>query len=140
MTDIQDVSGPVDYLVLELPTDRQDGAIAAAMLDLVDSGLVTILDLMIVQKDSDGVVSGIELDALDGELRVFAGARSGMMGDDEVADAGGALEPGTTAAVLLYENTWARPFVAAARGAGAEVIASARIPADVVNAALDALG
>ncbi len=139
MTEFENVSGPVDYLVLEMPTDQRDGSIAAAILDLVDSGIVTLLDLMVVQKDADGVVSGIELDAIDGELRVFAGARSGLLGDDELQDAGSAIEAGTTAAVLLYENAWARPFVAAAARAGAQVIASARIPADVLNDALDAL-
>ena len=139
MTEFENVSGPVDYLVLEMPTDQRDGSIAAAILDLVDSGIVTLLDLMVVQKDADGVVSGIELDAIDGELRVFAGARSGLLGDDELQDAGSAIEAGTTAAVLLYENAWARPFVAAAARAGAQVIASARIPADVLNDALDTL-
>lgn len=138
MTD-DDVIGPVDYLVLQMPTDQRDGSIAAALLDLVDTGTVTILDLMVVQKDDNGVVSGIELDALDGELRIFAGARSGLLDDSDRDEAGSALEPGTTAAVLVYENAWARPFVAAARGAGADVVASARIPADVLNSALDAL-
>jgi len=134
-----DVIGPVDYLVLQMPTDQQDGSIAAALLDLVESGTVTILDLMIVQKDANGVVSGIELDAIDGELRVFAGARSGLLDDSDRQEAGAVLEPGTTAAVLVYENAWAREFVAAARDVGADVIASARIPADVLNSALDAL-
>ncbi len=139
MGDVDEVTGPIDYLILQLATDRRDGSIAAALLDLVRSGTVTILDLMILQKDADGVVSGLDLDALDGELRVFAGARSGLLGEDDQADAGSTLEPGTTAAVLVYENAWARPFVAAARSAGADVIASARIPADVLNDALDAL-
>ena len=134
-----DVIGPVDYLVLQMPTDQRDGSIAAALLDLVDTGTVTILDLMVVQKDDSGVVSGIELDALDGELRIFAGARSGLLDDSDREEAGAALEPGTTAAVLVYENAWARPFVAAAREAGADVVASDRIPADVLNSALDAL-
>lgn len=135
----EDVIGPVDYLVLQMPTEQRDGAIAAALLDLVDTGTVTILDLMVVQKDDKGVVSGIELDALDGELRIFAGARSGLLDDSDRDEAGAALEPGTTAAILVYENAWARPFVAAARDAGADVVASARIPADVLNSALDAL-
>ncbi len=136
---MDDVTGPVDYLVLQLPTDRRDGSIARALLDLVESGTVTIFDLMIVQKGADGSVTAIDLDAIDDELRVFAGARSGLLGDDERGEVGAAIEPGTTVAVLVYENAWARPFVAAARGAGAELIASARIPADVLNDALDAL-
>lgn len=139
MADADEVAGPIDYLVLQLPTERRDGEIAAALLDLVEAATVIVFDLVVVEKDSKGVVRGIELDAIDGELRVFAGARSGLIGDDDLDDAGSVLEPGTTAAVLVYENTWARPFVTAARAVGAEVIASARIPADVLNEALDAL-
>lgn len=138
MADVN-VTGPVDYLVLQLPTERRDGSIVAALLDLVESGTVTILDLMIIVKDLDGTVRGVDLDAIDGELTAFAGARSGLLGDDDTADAGSVLEPGTTAAVLVYENAWARGFVAAARDSGAEVVASARIPADVLMSAIDAL-
>jgi hypothetical protein len=136
---MSDVSGPVDYLVLQLPNENRDGSIAAALLDLVESGTVTILDLMIVEKDADGSVRGVDVNALDGEFTAFAGARSGLLGDDERDEAGSVLEPGTTAAVLVYENAWARGFVSAAMAAGAEVIASARIPADVLNGAIDAL-
>lgn len=139
MTGTDEVTGPVDYLVLQLPTERADGSIAAALGDLVEAGTVTILDLMIIEKSADGTVRGIDLDVIDDELRVFAGAASGLLGDDETADAGGLLEPGMTAAVLVYENAWARPFVAAARSAGAEVVASARIPADVLMSAIDVL-
>jgi hypothetical protein len=134
-----DAVGPIDYLVLQLATDRRDGSIADALTDLVQSGTITLLDLAIVQVDADGTVAGIELDAFGGQLTAFAGARSGLIGDDELADAGGILEPGTTAAILLYENAWARPFVAAATSQGAEVLASARIPAAAVMDALDAL-
>lgn len=139
MPDLDEVTGPVDYLVLQMPSARRDGSIAAAVADLVESGTVTILDLMIVEKDLDGNVSGIDIDAIDGELTAFAGARSGLLGDDDWSDAGSVLEPGTTAAVLVYENAWARPFVAAVRGAGAYVVASARIPADVLMSAIDGL-
>lgn len=134
-----DVAGPVDYLVLRLPNDRRDGSIAAALAQLVEDGTITLLDVMVVQKDADGVVSGLDLDVVGDGLTVFAGARSGLLGDDDRDEAASILEPGTTAAVLVYENAWARPFVAAARGQGAELIASARIPADVLNDALDAL-
>ncbi len=109
-----DAVGPVDYLVLQLASDRRDGSVAAALMDLVQTGTITLLDLAVVQVDDDGTVTGIDLDAIDGQLSMFAGARSGLIGDDELADAGGILEPGTTAAILLYENAWARRFVAAA--------------------------
>ncbi len=134
-----DAVGPVDYLVLQLASDRRDGSVAAALMDLVQTGTITLLDLAVVQVDDDGTVTGIDLDAIDGQLSMFAGARSGLIGDDELADAGGILEPGTTAAILLYENAWARRFVAAAHSQGAEVLASARIPANAVMDALDAL-
>jgi len=139
MTEVDDVIGPVDYLVLEMPSDRRDGSIAAAVLDLVESGTVTLLDLMVVEKDLEGNVRGVDIDAIDGELTAFAGAASGLLGEDDWSDAGSVLEPGMTAAVLVYENAWARPFVAAVRGAGADVVASARIPADLLMSAIDAL-
>lgn len=138
-----EVHGPVDYLVLEFPTDRMTGEMASALLDLVDRGVIRVYDLLVVQKDEDGSFRGIDINDLAadsiGGLTAFAGARSGLLGDDDVADAAGVLEPGTTAAVLVYENAWAAPFVAAARNSGAEVVASARIPADVLMEALDAL-
>jgi hypothetical protein len=138
-----DVHGPVDYLVLELASDRADGSIATALLDLVDRGLIRVYDLTVIQKHEDGTFSGIDLTDLSqddlGGLTVFAGACSGLLGEDDLADAASVLEPGTTAVVLVFENAWAAPFVAAARSVGAEVVASGRIPADVLIDALDAL-
>jgi uncharacterized membrane protein len=138
-----DVIGPVDYLVLEFPTDRADGSMADALLDLVDQGIIRVYDLTVIQKHDDGSYSGIDLTDLSqgdlGGLTVFAGACSGLIGDDDLADAAEVLEPGTTAAILVFENAWAAPFVAAARNTGAEVVASGRIPADALLDALDAL-
>jgi dihydrodipicolinate synthase/N-acetylneuraminate lyase len=138
-----DVMGPVDFVLLEFQSDQLDGSAGAAMLDLVDRGIVSILDLLVIQKEADGSFTGIEITDLTaddlGGIAVFAGARSGLLGDDDLAEAAQALEPGTTGAVIVYENTWARPFVAAAQRAGAQLVASARIPADVVNEVLDAL-
>jgi uncharacterized membrane protein len=138
-----DVLGPVDYLVIEFPTDKADGSMAAALLELVDRGLIRIFDLMVIEKHEDGTYAGVDLAGLSqddlGGLTLFAGACSGLIGDDEIADAAEILEPGTTAAVLVYENTWAEPFVAAARKAGAEVIATGRIPADVLMESIEAL-
>ena len=142
MTD-NDVAGPIDFLILEFPGDRLNGEAGAALFDLVDAGIVRVLDLLIVTKDSDGTVAGIDIQDLDadhlGSFAVFVGAQSGMITEDDVNEAGNALEPGTVAALLIYENTWAIPFVAAARSAGGQVVAAARIPADVVIAALDAI-
>lgn len=141
MSTENDVVGPVDFLLLEFGADaRLDGSAAAALLDLVDRGMVTVLDLLVVQKDGDGTFSGIEIDDLSadavGGIVAFAGARSGLLGDEDLAEAADALEPGTIGALIVYENTWARPFVAAVHHTGGQVVASARIPADAVNEAL----
>ena len=138
-----DVHGPVDFVLIEFPSDRLDGSAGAALLDLVDRGIIRIWDLLVIEKADDGSFAGVDVTDLSadriGGFTAFAGARSGLLGDDDVAEAAGALEPGRTAAMILYENTWAIPFVAAAMDVGAEVVASQRIPATDVMAALDAL-
>ena len=133
--------GPIDYLLVEWPGRQPNGEVAPHLVDLVDRGLIRILDIAFVSKDEDGAVAGIELaDLGDGatELEVFAGASSGLISDDDLSEAAGALEPGTSAALLIFENTWAAPFVAAVRRSGGQLVASGRIPADDVLAALDA--
>jgi hypothetical protein len=144
MSTDNDVAGPVDFVLLEFDDpERLDGSAAAALLDLVDRGLVTVLDLLVIAKDADGSFSGVEIEDLAadqvGGITAFAGARSGLLGDDDLADAADALAPGTIGALIVYENAWARPFVAAVRHAGGELVASARIPADAVNEALELL-
>ena len=137
------VHGPIDFLLMEFPGDRLTGAAAGALLDLVDRGIVRVYDLMVVRKAEDGTVSGIEINDLSadkvGGFTAFAGARSGLLGDDDARQAAHAMKPGTVAALLVYENSWAIPFVAAARDSGGQVIASARIPAQDVMDALDGL-
>jgi hypothetical protein len=138
----EDVHGPIDYVLIEFPGDKLTGEAADALLDLVEQGIVRLLDLLIVQKQEDGTFAGIDVaDFGDGEgsFAVFSGARSGLLGDDEAAQAADAMEPGTVAALILYENAWAIPFVAAARRQGGQLIASGRIPAQDVMDALDAL-
>jgi len=144
MTLDHDVAGPVDFILLEFDdAERLDGSAAAALLDLVERGIVTILDLLVIAKDADGTFSGIEIEDLSadqvGGITAFAGARSGLLGHDDLSDAAEALAPGTVGALIIYENAWARPFVAAVRHAGGELVASARIPADTVNEALELL-
>lgn len=143
MADTDEVHGPIDFLLIEFDADKMTGEAAGALLDLVEQGIVRIYDLLVIRKDSDGTITGIDVSDLSadslGGFVAFAGARSGLVGDDDIAEAGGVMEPGTAAALIVYENTWAVPFVTAARNAGAEVIASARIPADVVMEVLDAL-
>jgi len=133
--------GPIDYLLVEWPGRQPNGEAAPYLVELVERGLVRILDLTFIAKDEDGSVSGLELSDLgDGaaELSVFEGASSGLLSDDDVNEAAAALEPGTSAALLVYENSWAGPFAAAVRRSGGQLVASGRIPAEDVLAALDA--
>ncbi|MEV6409843.1 MULTISPECIES: DUF6325 family protein [Streptomyces] len=134
--------GPIDYLVVEFPGNRMTGEGLPLLVDLVDRGLIRILDLTFIRKDADGSVSGLEIGDLtsDGalDLAVFEGASSGLLGQDDLEEAANALEPGNSAGVLIYENVWAAPFAAALRRGGAELVASGRIPAPAVLAALDA--
>ena len=134
--------GPVDYLVVEFPGSHLTGEGLPILVDLVDRGIIRILDLAFIKKEEDGSVVGLtiaDLDA-DGDLDVaiFEGASSGMLGPDDMNEAGGALEPGNAAGILVYENVWAAPFATAMRRSGGEVVASGRIPVPEVIAALDA--
>jgi len=135
--------GPIDYLALEFPGAKLEGDGLRALLDLVDRGTIRILDLRVAKVAANGDVTAVELADLDGDgtldLSVFAGVQSGLLADDDVAGIADLVEPGYAVGVLLYENTWAGPFVAAMRRSGAELIASDRIPALDVVAMLDEL-
>jgi hypothetical protein len=138
----QDVHGPIDFVLFEFPGDTQPtGQVIDALTDLVDRDIVRIYDLMVVRKDEDGTFEGVDLASMGdaGGFVAFAGARSGLIGDDDVRQAADAMEPGTIAALIVYENAWAVPFVAAARDQGGQLIASARIPAQDIMDALDAI-
>lgn len=134
--------GPVDLVVIEFPTGGPKGAAAPLLLDLVDRRIIRILDLMFVRKDEDGTVSGIELEDLDGdgkvELSVFDGASSGLLGDEDIQSAGEALQPGSSAAMLVFENRWAAPFATAMREAGGQLAAFERIPVQALLASVEA--
>ena len=139
----EDVHGPIDFVLIEFSGDKFTGEGAAALLALVESGIVRIYDILVIRKAADGTFSGFEIEDLDvdsvGAFFAFEGARSGLLGDEDVAEAAGAMEPGTVAALIVYENLWAIPFVAATLRAGGQMIASQRIPALDVMAALDAI-
>jgi hypothetical protein len=141
--DMTEAVGPIDYLALELPAARMKGEGLAAILDLVDQGIVTVLDMRAVRREDDGTFTAVAITDLDHDgfldLAVFEGIESGLLDDDDLRQAADLIEPGKVVALLLYENTWARPFVTAMRRAGAELIAGGRIPADEVEAMLDAL-
>jgi hypothetical protein len=136
--------GPVDYLIVEWPAGKQPTGEGIKLLaEYTDRGLINVLDLVFVQKNEDGSVSGLalmDLDA-DGDLDLvqFDGASSGLLGQDDYDEAGSALEPGASAAILLYENSWARPFVKAVKAGGAQLVASGRIPAADLAEAVDTL-
>nr|WP_230322930.1 DUF6325 family protein [Cellulomonas hominis] len=140
-TAIEDM-GPVDYLVVEFPQNRLDGEAFPLLIDLVDRGVVRVLDLAFVAKADDGTVTGIDLRELDAtgdfDVTVLEGASSGLLGDDDLAEAAAALAPGAAAGVLVYENAWAAPFASALRRGGGQLVASGRVPVQALLAALDA--
>jgi len=141
MTEVIAEIGPVDYLVVEFPGNKMTGEGLPILVDLHDRGIIQFLDLVVVSKALDGTVSGLAISDFDADgaldLAVFEGVRSGLIGDDDVAEASGALEPGNAAGILLYANTWAAPFASALLRGGAQVVASGRIPAEDLVAALD---
>ena len=142
VSSIDDLHGPIDFVLLEFPTDRLTGEAGPALLDLVERGVIRLFDLLVVSKGEDGSVDVLELtDPLSesGGFSYFAGASSGLLGNDDVREAAEAMRPGTVAALIVYENTWAAPFVSAVRRSGGELVASVRIPAADVIEALDAL-
>ncbi len=135
--------GPIDYLVLEFSEAKVTGQGMRILLDLVDKGIIRILDLRFVIRSADGSFTAVAVADLDGDgeldLAVFEGAQSGLLDDDDLAQAASLIAPGSAAGLLVYENTWAGPFVTAMRDAGGQVLASGRIPAGDVIDALDAL-
>jgi hypothetical protein len=132
-----DEMGPIDYLVVEWPGRQPTGEAAPYLLDLVDRGLIRILDLAFIAKDEDGSVARLEIADLGDEFAVFVGASSGLLSDEDTDEAAAALDPGASAALLVYENTWAAPFATAMRRSGAQLVASGRIPIQALLASLD---
>jgi Family of unknown function (DUF6325) len=142
MAEELDSMGPIDYLVVEFPGSRMTGKAFPLLVDLVDRGLIRILDLAFIRKETDGSVIGLELSDLDGDgeldLTVFEGASSGLLGEDDIQEAGEALQPDSSASILVYENVWAAPLAREIRLSGGQLVASGRIPVQQVLAALDA--
>ncbi|WP_338673932.1 DUF6325 family protein [Streptomyces sp. SCSIO 30461] len=138
--DIEEL-GPVDYLVVEFPGNRMTGEGLPLLIDLADRQIIRILDLLFVSKETDGTLTVMELSDIDGDvdLTVFEGVSSGLLGQDDLDEAGAVIEPGNSAAVLVYENTWAAPLAQAMRRSGAQLVAGGRIPVQALLASLDAV-
>jgi hypothetical protein len=137
-----DELGPVDYLVVEFPPGAQkfDGEMAAELVRLSDAGTIRVLDLLILQKAADGSVDAYEIDETDAgdEIRALETHVSEILAADDVLNLAAAMEPGSVAGVLVWENTWAAPFASAARRSGGQLIASGRIPIQAIAASIEA--
>jgi hypothetical protein len=134
--------GPVDYVLIEFPDGQPKGQAAPLLLDLVDRGVIRILDLMFISKDKDGTTTALEVADIDADgtpdFMVFEGARSGLLGEEDKDEASNAMEPGTAALLLVFENRWAAPFAKAMREAGGQLVAFGRIPIQALLASLEA--
>ena len=140
--DTIDELGPVDYLVVEFPASASHftGEMAAELGALVDAGIIRVLDILILAKGDDGSVEALEIDDLDAldELRAIETKLATILAEEDVEHLAAAMEPGTAAGVLVWENRWAAPFASAARRSGGQLIASGRIPIQAIIASLEA--
>ena len=140
--DALDEFGPVDYLIVEFPAGHQNftGEIAQELTKLVEAGTIRVLDILVLAKDDDGSVEAFELDDLDqvDELRAAEAQIAEILAADDVEHLAAAMEPGTVAGVVVWENRWAAPFASAARRAGGQLVASGRIPIQSIVASLEA--
>jgi hypothetical protein len=143
VSEVEDVEelGPVDWIVVEFPGSKFNGRIAPAIADLVERDLVRVLDLLVLKKDDDGSIEALELGDLDddeiGGLRAFETGLAMLVSEEDVVAAAAALDPGSSAALLVWENTWAVPFGKEVRRSGGHLVASGRIPVPSILAALE---
>jgi hypothetical protein len=143
MTDVSlDELGPVDYLVVEFPAGESNftGEMVTELLALVDAGIIRVIDVLILTKDADGNVDATELSDIGelGELRDLEGQLAELLAEDDVENLAAAMDPGSVAGVLIWENVWAAPFASAARRAGGQLIANGRIPIQAIIASIEA--
>ena len=142
MTSTLEDMGPIDYLVVEFPGSRMSGEGLPLLVDLVDRGIIRILDLVFIRKLPDGTAMRVELASLgtngQSDLSVFEGASSGILDQGDIDAAAEAIQPGSTAGLLVYENRWAAPLATALRRGGAQLVAGGRIPVQAILASLDA--
>jgi hypothetical protein len=136
------VLGPISYLIVEFPGNKMTGEGFAALVDLVDRGIIRIIDLMFVTRDTDGSIRALELQDIDHDgqfdLAIFAGASSGLLSEGDLSEAASVIEPGSAAGILIFENRWATTFIEALRRGEADLVAAGYIPQSDIVAALDA--
>ena len=139
-----DILGPIGYLIVEYPGNKMTGNAFLELMSLVDRGLVRVLDLQFVMRTEDGSLAVMELSDIDADgqfdFGVFAGVSSGLLDESDLNEAANAIEPNSSAAIMVYENRWAAPFTQALRDAGASLVSAGFIPQDALLASLDALG
>ena len=144
MDEVDDVDelGPVDWSVVEFPGSKFNGQIAPELRDLVERDLIRVLDLLVLKKDADGSLEAFELSDLDqgeiGGLREYESELAMLLSEEDVTSLAAAIEPGSSAGVLVWENTWAAPFASAVRRSGGQLVASGRIPIQALLAAVEA--
>lgn len=131
--------GPVDYVVVEWAGREPTGEALPYLMDLIDRGIVRLIDIVFLTKGADGAVAEVEIGELGVEFAIFDGAATSILDDTDIAEAATAIEPGSGAAVLVWENLWAAPFATALRNNGGRVVASGRIPVDALLQSLDAI-
>jgi hypothetical protein len=137
-----DELGPVDYVVVEFPAGASNftGEMAAELVALVDSGTIRLIDVLILTKNEDGTIDAMELSDIDelGELQALEAQLADLLAEEDVEHLAAAMDPGSTAGVLIWENLWAAPFAAAARRSGGQLIANGRIPIQAIIASIQA--
>jgi hypothetical protein len=141
MVDSIDQLGPVDYLVVEFPGSNFNGEIMPELVDLVQRGIIRVLDLVLIKKEADGSYDALEFDEIEdsalGDLREFERELADVLSEEDIISAADALEPGSTAGLLVYENLWAAPFASAVRRSGGQLVADGRIPVQALLAVLE---
>ena len=137
-----DVLGTVDWIVVEFPGSKFNGEVAPAIMDLVDQGLIRVLDLLIIKKNDEGEFEVFEAGDLDdselGELRHDEAELAMVLSEQDVIDLAEAIQPGSSAAVLVWENLWSAPVGTAIRQAGGQLVASGRIPTQAILSVIEA--
>ena len=140
-TDMDEL-GPVDFLIVEFPAGKANftGEMAAELVSLVNTGTIRLLDILILTKDADGAIDAFEIEDFEGldELRALETDLAELLAEEDVENLAAAMEPGSVAGVLVWENTWAAPFASAARRAGGQLVANGRIPIQAILASLEA--